>query len=448
MMTAVPGPQSVKLLKEIDQSQDTRACHFVTDMDNSSGNYLGDVDGNVYLDVFCQIASQPIGYNNPVLIEAAGTQLWRQMLVNRPALGNLPPKQWSKMLESFTSVAPAGCPQLFTAMCGTCANESAFKAAFMKYRRDKSGEPFTAEEQSSCMLNEAPGSPDLAILSFAGGFHGRLFGALSATRSKWIHKVHIPAFHWPVAPFPKLKYPLDNYANENQLEEKKCLDRVANIIKTWEKPVVGLIVEPIQAEGGDNHASPEFFRSLRQICYENNVTFIVDEVQTGVCATGTFWAHEQWELPIPPDIVTFSKKMQAAGFFHSPEFRPNQPYRNFNTWMGDPIRALQAQTIIKFIRDNNLQDQVKATGEYMMNNLHRLSEKYPISNVRGRGTFMAFDLTTPKIRDELMAKMRRSGVEIGGCGDRSIRLRPMLIFQESHADIFFSTLERAMKDLK
>jgi hypothetical protein len=77
--------------------------------------------------------------------------------------------------------------------CGSCANESAFKAAFMTYRhrqRQSSGEPeFTPEEMSSCMRNAAPGSPDLTVLSFTSAFHGRLFGSLSATRSKAIHKV-------------------------------------------------------------------------------------------------------------------------------------------------------------------------------------------------------------------------------------------------------------------
>lgn len=83
----------------------------------------------------------------------------------------------------------------------------------------------------------------------------------------------------------------------------------------------------VQAEGGDNAASPAFFRSLRALCKQYNVAFIVDEVQTGGGATGNFWAHESWQLDTPPDIVTFSKKLQAAGFFSTEEFRPNEGYR-------------------------------------------------------------------------------------------------------------------------
>jgi len=80
------------------------------------------------------------------------------------------------------------------------------------------------------MLNQKPGSPDLTVLSFKSGFHGRLFGSLSATRSKAIHKVDIPAFDWPVAPFPHLQYPLADNVQANEAEEKKCLEEYEQIL--------------------------------------------------------------------------------------------------------------------------------------------------------------------------------------------------------------------------
>lgn len=111
-------------------------------------------------------------------------------------------------------------------------------------------------------------------------------------------------------------------------------------------------MEPIQSEGGDNHASPAFFQGLRDITQKHNVTMIVDEVQTGtsivlqiyaslkiantLCAgfgaTGKFWGHEHWNLTSPPDIVTFSKKAQTAGYyFGNPRLVPDKAYRQFNT---------------------------------------------------------------------------------------------------------------------
>jgi 4-aminobutyrate aminotransferase/(S)-3-amino-2-methylpropionate transaminase len=80
------------------------------------------------------------------------------------------------------------------------------------------------------------------------------------------------------------------------------------------------IVEPIQAEGGDHYGSANFFRELRDICLDNDIAFIVDEVQTGGGATGRWWAHEAWGLSVPPDLVTFSKKMITGGYFYREEF--------------------------------------------------------------------------------------------------------------------------------
>jgi 4-aminobutyrate aminotransferase / (S)-3-amino-2-methylpropionate transaminase len=132
-----------------------------------------------------------------------------------------------------------------------------------------------------------------------------------------------------------LKYPLEENIAANRREEDLCLAEVEKTIKEWHSPVVAVVVEPIQSEGGDNHASPTFFRGLRDITKRHGVLMIVDEVQTGVGSTGTFWAHEKWGLSKgnEPDIVTFSKKFQAAGwYFHDEKLIPNKPYRQFNTW--------------------------------------------------------------------------------------------------------------------
>eukprot|EP01114_Cavostelium_apophysatum_P015625 TRINITY_DN4298_c0_g1_i1.p1 TRINITY_DN4298_c0_g1~~TRINITY_DN4298_c0_g1_i1.p1 ORF type:complete len:338 (+),score=95.15 TRINITY_DN4298_c0_g1_i1:45-1058(+) len=295
--TAIPGPKSKELLQKLDKYQDTRTQHFFVDYTKSKGNYVVDADGNVLLDILCNIASIPIGYNNPALIEAARSDQWITATINRPALGIEPSSNWPSILEStFMGVAPKGLNQIFTAMCGTCANETAYKAVFMAHQNKKrGGKPFSPEELQSCMKNQKPGSPDLKILSFSGGFHGRLFGSLSTTRSKALHKIDIPSFDWPVAPFPQLKYPLDQNADFNKKEEARCLDEVRRILR--ETPgVAGMIIEPIQGEGGDNSASPEFFRALRNLAKEQDVAFVVDEVQTGVAATGKFWAHDHWNL--------------------------------------------------------------------------------------------------------------------------------------------------------
>jgi 4-aminobutyrate aminotransferase/(S)-3-amino-2-methylpropionate transaminase len=356
------------------------------------------------------------------------------------------------------TVRPAGLSQLVTTLCGSSANETAFKAAFMAYRQRERGGPdvgFTKEELESCMINQEPGAPQLTVLSFKSGFHGRLFGSLSATRSKAIHKIDIPAFDWPVADFPQLKYPLDQHAAENAAEEAHCLAKYEEILESHKKhkPVAAVIIEPILSEGGDCHASPNFFRQLRLIARKHGAFFIADEVQTGVGATGTFWAHEKWGLQKgeEPDFVTFSKKMQQAGIFHNIETRPNAPYRNYNTWMGDPMRTLQAREIIKVIKDNNLVEHTRKTGDVLTAALTDIFSRYPQFGQNHRGqeeaTFQAWDMPTPEIRDQFLAKMRVKGIQAGGSGSAAVRLRPMLTFGDEHVAILAETIEATFKEL-
>jgi len=98
-------------------------------------------------------------------------------------------------------------------------------------------------------------------------------------------------------------------------------------------------MEPILAEGGDLQISSEFAQGIRDLTHELGIYFICDEVQTGCVTSGTYWAHEQWNLSSPPDMVTFAKKMQSAGFYLQKDLRNTVPFRHFNTWMGDPVRA-------------------------------------------------------------------------------------------------------------
>ncbi|KAK2068409.1 hypothetical protein P8C59_003048 [Phyllachora maydis] len=448
--TEIPGPRSRRLIKDLDKVFDTRSLSILTDYQKSTGNYIADADGNMLLDVYAQIASIPLGYNNPVLRQAAKSEAMIDGIINRPALGTFPPHDWAEVLRSgLLKVAPKGLNQVFTAMAGSDANETAYKAAFMWRRQQERGGPdvdFTDEEAASAMDNQSPGAPQLSILSFKTAFHGRLFGTLSTTRSKPIHKLDIPAFDWPQATFPQLRYPLKEHAAANAAAEKASLDEVEHLLTTYRVPPCAVVVEPIQAEGGDNHASPAFFRGLRDVTRKHGVLLIVDEVQTGVGATGRFWAHEHWNLATPPDMVTFSKKAQAAGFYYGdPALRPNKPYRQFNTWMGDPVRALLFRAIADEMKRLDLVRHTARVGEYLYAGLEDLDRRYPgeFANLRGKGmgTFIAFD--NPR-RDDFLARVKKQGVNIGGSGESAVRLRPMLILEKQHVDILLEALWKAV----
>uniref|UniRef100_A0AAZ3RYJ8 4-aminobutyrate aminotransferase, mitochondrial n=2 Tax=Oncorhynchus tshawytscha TaxID=74940 RepID=A0AAZ3RYJ8_ONCTS len=430
MKTEVPGPRSKELTKQLGEIQNVGAINFFCNYEESRGNYLVDVDGNRMLDVYTQISSIPIAHTDLLYSYCA--------FVNRPALGIMPPENFpEKLAESLLSVAPSGMSRVQTMACGSCSNENAYKAMFIWYRNKERGHNNPSDEDmSSCMINQSPGCPDFSILSFMGGFHGRTMGCLATTHSKAIHKLDVPSFDWPIAPFPKLKYPLEEFTRENAQEEARCLEEVEDLIVQWRqkgRPVAGIVIEPIQAEGGDNHATPDFFKKLRNIARKHGSAFHVDEVQTGGGATGKFWAHEHWGMDDPADIVSFSKKMLTGGYYHKDELQADKAYRIFNTWMGDP---------------ENLLEEVTRSGKTLLQGLYQLQDQYPnlLSSARGQGTFCAIDIRDDATRNSILLKARDKGVLLGGCGDRSIRFRPALVFKEYHVHMFLNVFSDVLAE--
>ncbi|XP_076818755.1 4-aminobutyrate aminotransferase, mitochondrial-like [Clavelina lepadiformis] len=454
VQTEIPGPQTRKLTKEMDKIQNTAVLSLFCNFEKSKLNYLVDADGNILLDCFQQISTLPLGYNHPTILEQAHQSA--STIANRPAIGYFPSSDFPALVtNSLLKAAPKGLTQVVTMGCGSCANENAYKSLFFWYMKKQRGEEVPADVHdiayTSCMKNQAPGSPNLSIISFDGGFHGRTIGTLSTTHSKALHKLDVPAFDWPVAPFPKLKYPLEEYGRENAQEEARCLAMVEDLIDKWKdtRPVAGMVIEPIQAEGGDNHASDDFFRKLRNIATKNKIGFICDEVQTGMAITGRMWAHDYWGLETPPDIVTFAKKMLSGGFYYSDDFRWKHGYRVVNTWMGEPIKLMLLEKVLEVVQSQNLLLQAEITGHYIMNGLRQLEKLFPelLSCIRGRGLFIATTVENGK-REKFVTNLLQKGVLIGKCGDHSVRLRPSLLFTPAHADILLEKVEETARDMR
>lgn len=450
--TIIPGPVSKGLQSHLNTIQQAGAVNLFTDYDKCTGNYIADADGNMLLDIFMQIASLPLGYNHPSIIRVLQDPKNQNMFVNRPALGSFPPLDFGKKLEKvLLEVAPKGLTEVQTMACGSCSNENAFKAAFFWYNNMvRGGKPPTQEDLSNCIMNKGPGCPDLSVLSFKGGFHGRTIGTLVTTHSKALHKLDVPTMDWPIADFPAYKYPYEDNLEYNQKQDEDCLKNVAELIDHYnnvvKKPVASLIIEPVQSEGGDNFATPYFFQNLQRICKENNVIFIIDEVQTGLCATGRLWAHEHFDLPFSPDIMTFAKKMQTGGYFYNKKLRVDTAYRIFNTWLGDPVRILYLESIIETIKRDQLLELNQKVGSYMLDHLKSFCQNYPhlIRNARGLGTFSAFDGVDANVRDQIISQLKNKGILTGASGNNTLRIRPSLIFTKKHADIFLDRLDSVL----
>lgn len=131
------------------------------------------------------------------------------------------------------------------------------------------------------------------------------------------------------------------------------------------------------SEGGDLQLSSDFAQRLQALCKDNGMFFIVDEVQTGVAQTGKFWGHEHWNLPESPDYMTFAKKFLSCGVYYKEESKMNHAFRHFNTFFGDPVRAVLTSTLNKVIDEDNLMDLAIETGAQLEKDLQSLSTKYP-----------------------------------------------------------------------
>ncbi|VDK80717.1 unnamed protein product [Onchocerca ochengi] len=454
MCGTFPGPKSKQMKVEMDLHHQAASVKVFINYEKSKGNYFIDADGNVLLDVYMQISSLPLGYNHPDLTKAVSDPRFMATAVSRPALGSFPPTFFTNAIKnSLSSIAPKGCTGVQNALCGSSSNENAIKAAFMWYQAQKrGGSPPTKEDLDSCMRHELPGTPNLSVLSFNGSFHGRTLTALSITHSKAIHKVDLPAFRWPVAEFPRYKYPLEKNVPYNEQQDQECLANVEQLIKKWKEmkhDVAAVIVEPIQGEGGDNHGSPDFFQGLRDITAKYGVVFIVDEVQTGGGGTGTFWAHDSWNLSSSPDIVVFAKKLMVSGYFYADHLQMKEPYRIYNTWLGDPTKVILLEKALQVIERDNLLEQTRRVGKALQSRLRQIESvnNSKMRNVRGLGTFCAFDMPDTATRDKFLEIAGNNGLFIGGCGEVTVRFRPALIFGDKHLEIALDIITKSLSEL-
>ncbi len=453
VQTELPGPLARAAIARDHFDMQGIYRSVVFDDAASAGVHLVDVDGNVFLDLFSSFALGALGYNHPDLVAMASTPAFVHASINPTSTPFVTTPAWFDFIEAMEqNYAPRGMHRMFCVDAGGEGVDAAIKAAFIvhgEHRRVAAGGPknpleLPAAEQARIMDNAGT---DAVIVAFSGAFHGRGLGSLSATHSKLIHKADQPAFPWPTVPFPANKWPLERHTDENAAAEAASLKALAQVLDAHAGRVAAVIIEPVQSEGGDRHASPAFYQGVQRLTKQAGAAFILDEVQTGVAISGTYWAHEQLDLPEPPDMVTFGKKMQLGGFFARQSHSIDQFGRMYQTRNGDRARAMLSVTTWETIARDRLTANAREVGGHFLHGLQSLSDKYPglITEARGKGFLLAFDLPTTAGRDDFLKRCLARGVFGTYTGVRSVRLRPHLITTRDHVDealeVFFDVAE-------
>lgn len=451
----LPGPLAAQgmALGRFDMQHRYRAV--VMDAEASQGVWLQDLDGNVFLDLFGSFALGALGYNHPALLATASSPAFARAAANPTSTPFLTAPDWLDFVHQVqTRWAPAGMGSMYCVDGGGEGVESALKAAFIVHgearRRAQGRSPdplqMSTEEQAAWMDNA---STDAVVVAFEGAFHGRGLGPLSATHSKLLHKADLPAFPWPKVPFPANRWPLAQHAEDNAREEARCVAELERVLDAHAGRVAAILVEPIQSEGGDRHASPAFFQAVQRLAGLAGAAFVLDEVQTGVGTSGRLWATEHLDLPRPPDLLCFGKKMQMGGFFSTQEFAITQFGRMYQTRNGDRCKAQLAQTVLHTIEVEGLLANVQQTGAIFLDGLQQLCQRHPslLSQARGRGFLLAFDLPTPAARDEFNRRALARGVFATYTGSRSVRLRPHLVTGPEHAELALSAFAEVADEM-
>jgi 4-aminobutyrate aminotransferase/(S)-3-amino-2-methylpropionate transaminase len=437
----LPGPVARAWMARGTFDMQHRYRAMIADDAASDGVWLRDVDGNTFLDLFANFALGALGYNHPALVATAQSPAFVAAAINPTSTPFVTTPEWVHFLEEVARHAPAGMSRIYCVDGGGEGVESALKAAFIRHGErgrvaaGRSADPLSLSPDEQCAVMDNVGT-DAVVISFSGAFHGRGLAPMSATHSKLMHKADLPAFPWPTCLFPASRWPLAHHIEENLAAEAASLAELERLFDQYAGRVAAVLVEPIQSEGGDRHASPSFFRGVQALARRAGAAFILDEVQTGMGMSGTLWAHEQLGLPTPPDMVTFGKKMQMGGFFATPEYDIGQFGRMYQTRNGDRARAMLAATILRTIEADSLLANVRDTGGYFLARLEGLAARFPtlVTQPRGRGFLLAFDLPTTALRDEFNGRALRQGVFATYTGVRSVRIRPHLITTRAHVD--------------
>lgn len=412
--------------------------HIVIDLERSHGSVIVDaLEGKEYLDCYSYFATLPVGHNHPKLNDPDFQRSLLTAAIANPANSDIYSREYAGFVETFRRVAvPDAFRYLFFIAGGALAVENAMKTAF----------DWKAQKNRAAGIE---GGAD-KILHFRDAFHGRSGYTLSVTNTEPLKVRDFPKFDWPRVSSPQLTFPIDEAAAAEA--EARSLAEIQAAFDRDPHGIAGILIEPIQCEGGDHHIRPAFFEQLRAVADEREALLIFDEVQTGMGVTGTMWAFQQ--LGAVPDIVAFGKKTQVCGIMSTT--RVDDVEQNVfhvssrinSTWGGNLVDMVRCARYLEIMEEDDLVATAARVGDVFRAQLERLASDFStvVGNVRGRGLLLAFDLPDTKTRDEIRQHCWDRGFATLPCGPRSIRFRPSLIFSEQDVEKGIGILRQVLAD--
>lgn len=378
---------------------------------SGEGSYLTDAENRKYLDFTAGIAVNGLGHSDPGMADIIADQartLWHA--------SNLYHNLWtgplSKLLveKTIESGAMHDAATVFVCNSGSEANEAAIKFSRKVGKvLDPTGEKYE-------------------VVSFRQSFHGRTMGSLSATPN--------PKYQEPFAPMlPGFKYGTynDTAAINDLVTEKTC----------------GVIIEPIQGEGGVNVATDEFLTALAKRCREVGAVLTYDEIQCGMSRAGTLWAHGHLPKEAHPDIVTTAKAL-GNGFPIGATIVNNHVSEKIKigdhgtTFGGNPMACRLAHYVVGQLSDPKLQQSVLSRSKVFTERFERMKERFPdlITEVRGRGLILGLQLTQDP--NPIVKAARERGLLVITCGTNTLRFVPPLTVSKEEIESGLDILEEAI----
>ena len=409
---------------------------IVFDLEKSRGSYIHDAStGNRLIDFYGFFGSVPVGFNHPHFDNPAVQEELLAASRTKVANSDVYSEQYAAFVETFTRVAGlAPLERYLFIEGGALAIENCLKAAMdWKVRKN---------------MAAGRGERGTQILHFRRAFHGRSGYTMSLTNTDPTKTDLFAKFDWPRVSTPSIDFSLDETERERDVieREQKSEQEIRAFIAERGADIAAIILEPIQGEGGDNHFRREWLQKLRDICDENEMLLIFDEVQTGLGTTGKVWCSQHFD--VKPDLLAFGKKVQVCGVMAGPrldEVKDNAfrlPSRLNSTWGGNFTDMVRSKHYLQIIEEENLVENARVMGQRIVAGLRELANECPtISAVRGRGLFIAFDLPDGKMRDQVWKELYDRGLLVLKSGERAIRFRPAL-------DITAEVVEEAMEILR